>query len=458
MLTTLIRICFHDRRLQYMERDLINQWLQQRPLERILEIDIPLSYGITDVHCDDKMINGCEFSWDPTKETGVFIKVKRCNPELTFIIRFFQINCISTEFTPKKHGGEKGVPFRIVIETYCKNELDPCQCLHAASCQVKVFKPKGADRKHKTDKEKMMKKPLTEQAKFQSSLDCTVFKDCSVDTFALYSFTANNHQTSALCEINQESDKLDDSPMKPQKSAPKVKSTPSSPVVQAKVAPHKSSSSSSSINSISNVHYNQSNSLSDINDNSFELSFSNFSMGCSKNPVLSASASADETRQWLKENRFDAYIDSLNNFCGTDLLLLSKEDMMRICGLTDGIRLYNALFSKTIRARLSLFICMPGEDVFNAIYLNTLTVVELLSKLSSTLLKNNKFSYLKRIYLCGPSSVKVLMTDEVIRNMPDESLFIIDFVKGIQISETQSILFLFNFVCLQTTMMNMMWF
>lgn len=27
----------------------------------------------------------------------------------------FQVNCISTEFTPKKHGGEKGVPFRIQV-------------------------------------------------------------------------------------------------------------------------------------------------------------------------------------------------------------------------------------------------------------------------------------------------------------------------------------------------------
>jgi CP2 transcription factor len=29
--------------------------------------------------------------WDPARDTGVYIKV----------------NCISTEFTPKKHGGEK---------------------------------------------------------------------------------------------------------------------------------------------------------------------------------------------------------------------------------------------------------------------------------------------------------------------------------------------------------------
>lgn len=55
------------------------------------------------------------------KEVGVYIKV----------------NCISTEFTPKKHGGEKGVPFRIQIETYVDGANDT-KPLHAAACQIKV--------------------------------------------------------------------------------------------------------------------------------------------------------------------------------------------------------------------------------------------------------------------------------------------------------------------------------
>lgn len=50
------------------------------------------------------------------------------------------MNCISTEFTPKKHGGEKGVPFRIQIDTYSYNEDEPSKLLNCASCQIKVFK------------------------------------------------------------------------------------------------------------------------------------------------------------------------------------------------------------------------------------------------------------------------------------------------------------------------------
>lgn len=75
MLKTILRVCFHDRRLQYIEKELIEQWKDQRPSERILEIDYPLSYGICEVQNDPKQINRSDFCWDPTKETGVFMKV-----------------------------------------------------------------------------------------------------------------------------------------------------------------------------------------------------------------------------------------------------------------------------------------------------------------------------------------------------------------------------------------------
>jgi hypothetical protein len=94
--------------------------------------------------------------------------------------QFLQVNCISTEFTPKKHGGEKGVPFRIQVETYQNGDnIDPSVRLHAAACQIKVFKLKGADRKHKQDREKIMKRPLSEQEKYQPSYECTVLNDVS---------------------------------------------------------------------------------------------------------------------------------------------------------------------------------------------------------------------------------------------------------------------------------------
>lgn len=121
------------------------------------QIDVPLSFGChPSQSANPNEINKVEVMWDPMKEVGVYIKV----------------NCISTEFTPKKHGGEKGVPFRIQVETFLDGKP-----VHGAMCQIKVFKLKGADRKHKQDREKIQKRPVSEQEKFQPSYECTILND-----------------------------------------------------------------------------------------------------------------------------------------------------------------------------------------------------------------------------------------------------------------------------------------
>jgi len=71
-------------------------------------------------------------------------KVNKTNVKLKleFISMFdvvSKVNCISTEFTAKRHGGEKGVPFRIQVETYSLASGEQ-RIVHCASCQVKVFK------------------------------------------------------------------------------------------------------------------------------------------------------------------------------------------------------------------------------------------------------------------------------------------------------------------------------
>lgn len=56
-----------------------------------------------------------------------------------------QVHCISTEFTPRKKGGEKGVPFRLQIDTFKPSDKElPLEHLHSAGCLVKVFKVRAA--------------------------------------------------------------------------------------------------------------------------------------------------------------------------------------------------------------------------------------------------------------------------------------------------------------------------
>jgi hypothetical protein len=58
-----------------MEREQMAAWQASRPGDRIVEVDVPLSYGIYDVVQDQFLLNTVEFLWDPTKEVGVYIKV-----------------------------------------------------------------------------------------------------------------------------------------------------------------------------------------------------------------------------------------------------------------------------------------------------------------------------------------------------------------------------------------------
>ncbi|NXI48071.1 TFCP2 factor, partial [Galbula dea] len=159
MLKSTVRVVFHDRRLQYSEQQHLEGWRWNRPGDRILDIDIPLSVGILDPQIHPTLLNTVEFLWDPSRRTSVFV----------------QVHCISTEFTLRKNGGEKGVPFRIQIDTFgVGGKGEPPEHLHSASCLVKVFKPKGADRKQKTDREKVEKQPAPEREKFQPAYESTV--------------------------------------------------------------------------------------------------------------------------------------------------------------------------------------------------------------------------------------------------------------------------------------------
>lgn len=50
--------------------------------------------------------------------------------------------------------------------------------------------------------------------------------------------------------------------------------------------------------------------------------------------------------QWLNVHRLGQYVTTFAQFSGADLFRMSKEDLVQICGLADGIRLYNTLHSK----------------------------------------------------------------------------------------------------------------
>ncbi|XP_019479477.1 PREDICTED: alpha-globin transcription factor CP2 isoform X6 [Hipposideros armiger] len=267
LVKSIFRVVFHDRRLQYTEHQQLEGWRWNRPGDRILDIDIPMSVGIIDPRANPNQLNTVEFLWDPAKRTSVFI----------------QVHCISTEFTMRKHGGEKGVPFRVQIDTFKENENgEYTEHLHSASCQIKVFKPKGADRKQKTDREKMEKRTPHEKEKYQPSYETTILTECSPWPEITYVNNSpspgfnSSHSSFSLGEGN---------------GSPNHQPEPPPPVT----------------------------------DN------------------LLPTTTPQEAQQWLHRNRFSTFTRLFTNFSGADLLKLTRDDVIQICGPADGIRLFNAL-------------------------------------------------------------------------------------------------------------------
>uniref|UniRef100_A0A8C7XZ57 Upstream-binding protein 1 n=1 Tax=Oryzias sinensis TaxID=183150 RepID=A0A8C7XZ57_9TELE len=393
MVKSIVRVVFHDRRLQYTEHQQLEGWKWNRPGDRLLDIDIPMSVGIVEPKTNPSQLNAAEFLWDINKRASVFV----------------QVHCISTEFTPRKHGGEKGVPFRIQIDTFAQGECgEYTEHLHSASCQIKVFKPKGADRKQKTDREKMERRSAQEKEKYQPSYDTTVLSECSPWPDTAYASTN-------------------------QAATPTFTSTPFFPRVPECEQP------------------------------CFRFQPSLFPL-CQhlcrcRVQQLSSTASIQETQKWLLKNRFDSYTRLFSHFSGSDLLKLTRDDLVQICGPADGIRLFNALKSRSVRPRLTVYVCREspqqspllerhcssenGDDgvsprlhVYHALYLEELTAAELIRKMACVC--SIPLGKINQVYRQGPTGIHILLSDQCL---------------GILLQQSKSCFFLkqnpvFVFLCL----------
>uniref|UniRef100_A0A8C9UFD4 Transcription factor CP2 like 1 n=1 Tax=Serinus canaria TaxID=9135 RepID=A0A8C9UFD4_SERCA len=317
---SIIRVVFHDRRLQYTEHQQLEGWRWSRPGDRILDIDIPLSVGILDPRASPTQLNTVEFLWDPSKRASAFIQ------------------------------------------------------------------PKGADRKQKTDREKMEKKTTQEKEKYQPSYETTILTECSPWPDVPYQM---NNAPSPSYNSSPNSFNLGDGN--------------SSPTHQMELLPP------------SNDH-------------------------------LLPSASIQDAQQWLHRNRFSPFCRLFSSFSGADLLKMSKEDFVQICGPADGIRLFNAIKGRNVRPKMTIYVCQEPEQnrshlhqkrengdgslcVYHAIFLEELTTLELLEKIAN--LYSISPQQINRIYRQGPTGIHVLVSNEMVQNFQDESCFVISTLKGV---------------------------
>ncbi|XP_034016968.1 upstream-binding protein 1 isoform X2 [Thalassophryne amazonica] len=325
MVKSIVRVVFHDRRLQYTEHQQLEGWKWNRPGDRLLDIDIPMSVGIVEPKTHPSQLNAAEFLWDLNKRASVFV----------------QVHCISTEFTPRKHGGEKGVSFRIQIDTFSQGDSgEYTEHLHSASCQIKVFKPKGADRKQKTDREKMEKRTPQEKEKYQPSYDTTILSETRLEPIIE---DAGDHELKKSSKRTLPAD-CGDSLAKRGSCSPWPDN--------AYVSTNQAATPSFTSNSLSSY------TTSSVPDSGSSSPNHQAEYGSHGNTEqLSPTASIQDAQKWLLKNRFSSYARMFTHFSGSDLLKLSRDDLVQICGPADGIRLFNALKSRSVGPRLTVYVC-----------------------------------------------------------------------------------------------------
>ncbi|KAM9025330.1 upstream-binding protein 1 isoform 7-T7 [Guaruba guarouba] len=291
LVKSIIRVVFHDRRLQYTEHQQLEGWKWNRPGDRLLDLDIPMSVGVIDIKTNPSQLNAVEFLWDPTKCTSAFIQ---CSP---------------WPDTPT---------------TFVNNSPTPAP-----------------------------------------------------------TFTSAQHNTYSVPDSNS-----------------------SSPNHQG--------------------------------DGSSQGS----------GDQLHPSATIQETQQWLLKHRFSTYTRLFSNFSGADLLKLTREDLVQICGPADGIRLYNALKSRSVRPRLTIYVGQEplrslqlerqdagnGDSsngaiyVYHAIYLEEMAASEVTRKLA--LAFNIPLHQINQVYRQGPTGIHILVNDQMVQNFQDESCFLFTTIKA----------------------------
>ncbi|CAH0551602.1 unnamed protein product [Brassicogethes aeneus] len=142
---------------------------------------------------------------------------------------------------------------------------------------------------------------------------------------------------------------------------------------------------------------------------------------------LCSDSSPDQTVNWLTTNRFEKYLQTFCSFSGADMLRMSRDDLIQICGHADGIRMYNVLHLRTIAPKLKIYVCREKSSVFNAVFLFSFNNNELVQKLSSVI--NVPYDKIKDIYIEGPQSIHIRLTNDVLSHVKEETMFLLEVIQ-----------------------------
>jgi hypothetical protein len=75
-------------------------------------------------------------------------------------------------------------------------------------------------------------------------------------------------------------------------------------------------------------------------------------------------------QEWIFMNRFSHLLHLFSNYTSNDVLRLSKDDLIKLCGAPDGIRLFNLAHNIQIKSKLTIFVTFQNcLTYFSAIFM-----------------------------------------------------------------------------------------
>ncbi|XP_077415411.1 grainyhead-like protein 3 homolog isoform X1 [Vanacampus margaritifer] len=162
---TVVMAVFENDKTPEMQLRFWNHWHARQPTVKQRVIDIAdykeVFTGISNI--EEVAFNALSFIWNPHEEAKVFIG----------------INSLSTDFSSQK--GVKGLPLNLQIDTYDFSSGSN-QLIHRATCQVKIFCDKGAERKMRDEDRKRSKRrggKTNNDANAKSLVSSSMGSDCT---------------------------------------------------------------------------------------------------------------------------------------------------------------------------------------------------------------------------------------------------------------------------------------
>ncbi|XP_064397820.1 transcription factor CP2-like [Halichondria panicea] len=358
MFRSVLLLTFSELRLKNCEEEQFVQWINDHPVERLLEMDNVGCGGVGFIENSETNLQTISFTWS----------------SLTPAIVAFKVNCLSSEFAPRKHGGERGIPLRLQLDTssaegstgnMTSGDKGRERLVERLVCNIKVFKDKGAERKQRQEQLKMEKLSPLEQSNYHISQIVTTLHPIQVPVDA----TTMMHKQTIVAPAPL--------PVPPEHASPfHVTTSPRLPPLQSSA------------------------------------------------PEMDVSPTLDHAHTWLTTNRFGQFLSLFANYTCQDLLRLSRRDLLDLCGPADGIRLYNALRSHTVKV---IYITTGTDKICEVLCLEQLTARELGVKVADKLgISPPSISSLVRLTSTG---VLVLVDDTVIHNIHDEEVFLLRAIK-----------------------------